>query len=508
MFGTLADFDRLLAEVHARGHEARDRPRRQPHLERAPLVRRVALVDATTPNATGTGGARRDRASPPGARAPSRRTGRRSSPARRGSSTRRPASTTCTCFARSSRTSTGRTPTVREAVYSMMRWWLDRGVDGFRMDVINLISKDPTLPDGTPRGGAGARPTAFAHYVLRAADRTSSSQEMHREVFAGRDRELLTVGEMPGVTVEEARRLTDPAPAEVDMVFQFEHVEPRPRRRQVGRPPARPARPQGDRSGAGRRASPRSAGTACTGTTTTSRGSCRGSATTASTGSRSAKMLGDGPPPAPRDALRLPGRGARDDERAASPRSTTSATSSRSTTTPRRRPRPASRRTACSARLADDGPRQRAHADAVGRRRRRPASRPARPWLPVNPNHRAINAAAAVRRPGLGVPPLPALIELRHTEPSSPTATSRCCCPTTTDVYAFTRRLGDVRAARARQLHGRRAPVDLRGVGDAWSHAQLVLGNDPGACTGRPGRLPHRRSHRGRPLVLARPSTH
>ena len=47
---------------------------------------------------------------------------------------------------------------------------------------------------------------------------------MHREVFAGRDGALLTVGEMPGVTVEQARLFTDPARAEVDMVFQFEHV--------------------------------------------------------------------------------------------------------------------------------------------------------------------------------------------------------------------------------------------------------------------------------------------
>src|SRR5687768_3987364 len=44
-------------------------------------------------------------------------------------------------------------PEVREAIYSMMRWWLDRGVDGFRMDVINLISKDPALPDGIVHAG-------------------------------------------------------------------------------------------------------------------------------------------------------------------------------------------------------------------------------------------------------------------------------------------------------------------------------------------------------------------
>ena len=47
-------------------------------------------------------------------------------------------------------------PEVREAVYAMMRCWLDRGVDGFRMDVINFISKDPALPDGPSRRGAGS----------------------------------------------------------------------------------------------------------------------------------------------------------------------------------------------------------------------------------------------------------------------------------------------------------------------------------------------------------------
>jgi oligo-1,6-glucosidase len=104
-------------------------------------------------------------------------------------------------------------PEVREAIYAMMRWWLDRGVDGFRMDVINLISKPPGLPDGNSAELNNCGPRI--HEFL---------QEMHREVFAGRDAELLTVGETPGVTIEQARRFTDPARAEVDMVFQFEHV--------------------------------------------------------------------------------------------------------------------------------------------------------------------------------------------------------------------------------------------------------------------------------------------
>ena len=117
-------------------------------------------------------------------------------------------------------------PQVRQAVYAMMRRWLDRGVDGFRMDVVNFISKvvrpDGSLPDGvvthgslgdgSPHFGCGPR----IHEFLA---------EMHREVFAGRPDRLLTVGEMPNVTVEDARLFTDPARAEVDMVFQFEHVD-------------------------------------------------------------------------------------------------------------------------------------------------------------------------------------------------------------------------------------------------------------------------------------------
>ena len=113
-------------------------------------------------------------------------------------------------------------PRVRHAIYEMMRWWLDRGVDGFRMDVINLISKDVSLPDGDvapgrrwgdgfPFYGSGPR----IHEFL---------QEMHREVFGDRRGEYMTVGEMPGVTVDEARLFTDPARRELDMVFQFEHV--------------------------------------------------------------------------------------------------------------------------------------------------------------------------------------------------------------------------------------------------------------------------------------------
>jgi oligo-1,6-glucosidase len=112
-------------------------------------------------------------------------------------------------------------PEVREAVYAMMRWWLDRGVDGFRMDVINHISKDPALPDGhLPVGAAYADGSAA---YLDGPRIHEFLHEMYERVFAGRE-EMLAVGEMPGVTVDEAVLYTDPARGELDMVFQFDHV--------------------------------------------------------------------------------------------------------------------------------------------------------------------------------------------------------------------------------------------------------------------------------------------
>jgi oligo-1,6-glucosidase len=113
-------------------------------------------------------------------------------------------------------------PEVREAVYAMMRWWLDRGVDGFRMDVINMISKDTSLPDTEPRPGSLYGPGD--QYFTCGPRNHEFLAEMYREVFAGRDAHVLTVGEMPGVTVPEAVLFTAPERHELDMVFQFEHV--------------------------------------------------------------------------------------------------------------------------------------------------------------------------------------------------------------------------------------------------------------------------------------------
>ena len=111
-------------------------------------------------------------------------------------------------------------PDVRRAIYDMMNWWVDRGVDGFRMDVINLISKHQ-LVDGVPAVGRN-RVSSFL-FTANGPRLDEFLAEMNAEV--GLDaRNLLTVGEMPGSTIETAQRTTDPANHELNMVFTFEHV--------------------------------------------------------------------------------------------------------------------------------------------------------------------------------------------------------------------------------------------------------------------------------------------
>ncbi|WP_022868635.1 alpha-glucosidase [Schaalia vaccimaxillae] len=120
-------------------------------------------------------------------------------------------------------------PDVRRAIYTMMNWWLDRGVDGFRMDVINFISKDPALPDGQvlPKHHYG---DGFPFYS-EGPRLHEFLAEMHREVFDGRGgiengRDVpMTVGETPGVRTDNIVLFTDADRRELDMVFQFAHVD-------------------------------------------------------------------------------------------------------------------------------------------------------------------------------------------------------------------------------------------------------------------------------------------
>lgn len=113
-------------------------------------------------------------------------------------------------------------PHVRKALHDIMAWWLVRGVDGFRLDVSNFISKAPGLPDAPAIPGRRFV-IAFDGFVDQPPVHDYLA-EMTREVFGGRDGEFLTIGEMPGVTTEEARSYTDPRRGELNMVFQFEHM--------------------------------------------------------------------------------------------------------------------------------------------------------------------------------------------------------------------------------------------------------------------------------------------
>lgn len=111
-------------------------------------------------------------------------------------------------------------PQVRQEVYSLMRFWLDKGVDGFRMDVINFISKPIGLPDA-PQEGGSAYGDSFA-IVSGGLRLDEFLREMNQKVLSKYD--VMTVGEMPDSTPEEAINYTNLDGTELNMIFQFQHV--------------------------------------------------------------------------------------------------------------------------------------------------------------------------------------------------------------------------------------------------------------------------------------------
>lgn len=112
-------------------------------------------------------------------------------------------------------------PKLRQEVYEMMKFWLDKGIDGFRMDVINFISKVDGLPDAP--NPEGKKYVSGSKYFMNGPKIHDYLQEMYKEALA--DYDVMTVGEMPGVDVEQAKLYTDESRNEVNMVFQFEHVD-------------------------------------------------------------------------------------------------------------------------------------------------------------------------------------------------------------------------------------------------------------------------------------------
>lgn len=123
-------------------------------------------------------------------------------------------------FARQQPDLNWKNPKVRQEVYELMRFWLDKGVDGFRMDVISLISKDPAYPDGPLIQGK-----VYGSYYAGAANGPKVHnylQEMHEQVLSHYD--IMTVGETPHTTAEQAQLYTAANRHELDMVFHFDHM--------------------------------------------------------------------------------------------------------------------------------------------------------------------------------------------------------------------------------------------------------------------------------------------
>jgi oligo-1,6-glucosidase len=361
-------------------------------------------------------------------------------------------------------------PEVREAVYSMMRWWLDRGVDGFRMDVINMISKTPGLPDG--RVGEGQWRRAGGEHYICGPRVHEFLQEMHREVFAGRDA-LLNVGEMPGVTIEEAKLFTDPAREELDMVFQFEHVnldqrgskwdsfplDLRDLKRSFGRWQEGLAETGWNSLYWNNHDQPR----------IVSRWGDDGEHRV-----RSAKALGTllhlhrgtpyvyqgeelGMTNVPFDSIEA----FRDIESlnhyaeavadGADPVTVLAAM------------RPMSRDNARTPMQWDDSE----HAGFTT----------GEPWIPVNPNHAEINAAAALEDPGSVFHHYRRLIELRHAEPAVAHGDFTMLLEDDPRLYAYTRRLGDTELLVVVNVSGEPAPAVAVPDAEGWAGAELVLTN-------------------------------
>ncbi|KPU26925.1 oligo-1,6-glucosidase [Caloranaerobacter sp. TR13] len=109
-------------------------------------------------------------------------------------------------------------PKVREEVYKMMKWWLDKGIDGFRMDVINFISKVNELPDDLDAEDENRLPGS--KYYLNGPKVHDYLKEMNEKVLSKYD--VMTVGETPGVTPEIAKLYVNSDRNELNMLFQFE----------------------------------------------------------------------------------------------------------------------------------------------------------------------------------------------------------------------------------------------------------------------------------------------
>ena len=106
---------------------------------------------------------------------------------------------------------------VRKEVFDMMTRWCKKGIDGFRMDVISLISKPEGFPDAKVVGLYGDM-----NICANGPKVHDYLKEMNQKVLSKFD--IMTVGETAGVTLDEAKRYASSEGSELNMVFQFEHM--------------------------------------------------------------------------------------------------------------------------------------------------------------------------------------------------------------------------------------------------------------------------------------------
>ena len=125
------------------------------------------------------------------------------------------------CFSKKQPDLNWENPRVRDEVFNMMTWWCEKGIDGFRMDVISMISKPVGLPD-LPKNGNLYADCMVPGGTCNGPRVHEYLQEMNRRVLSKYD--IMTVGETAGVTLEEAKKYANSEGTELNMVFQFEHV--------------------------------------------------------------------------------------------------------------------------------------------------------------------------------------------------------------------------------------------------------------------------------------------
>lgn len=112
-------------------------------------------------------------------------------------------------------------PRVREEIYKMMKWWLDKGIDGFRMDTVNMFSKVPGLPNG--KIIKGYKYGDGSPYFLNGPRIHEYLQEMNKKVLSKYD--IMTVGETPRTSPQIAAKYVNQDRHELDMVFHFELMD-------------------------------------------------------------------------------------------------------------------------------------------------------------------------------------------------------------------------------------------------------------------------------------------